>query len=308
MQTMTEASHLVSWLRAAGEPTRLRLLALCAQREFSVSELALAVGQSGPRVSRHLKILCAAGLITRLRLGQWVHYRLAQDPSAARFLQALVADLDPADPLLAPDRGRMNAGAAAAADPIGRSNLDEALASFIATSAGAGRHEHVLVVGVQHHALLASAIRMASECTGIAHSRRTAQAAGAFVKREGLTCRIILTDSAEGPIGPELAHSGRHFGAVLLDRLAPQATPLAAWLAAGRQVLGNPGRLWIFERCDSLTAHEDGAGTRPLARLRHLLDEAGFACERLSPIQAGREQLLAAVAVPAWAVRAASVA
>ena len=309
MQTMTEASHLVTWLRAAGEPTRLRLLALCAQREFSVSELALAVGQSGPRVSRHLKILCAAGLLTRLRLGQWVHYRLAQDPAAARFLQALVADLDPADPLLAPDRGRMKAAAVApGADAAARSNLDEALASFIATSAGVGRHEHALVVGVQHHALLASAIRMASGCTGIAHSRRTAQAASAFVKREGLTCRIIVTDPADGPIGPELAHSGRHYGAVVLDRLAPQAAPLAAWLAAGRQMLANPGRLWIFERCESLTALEDAAGTRPLARLRHLLDEAGFACERLSPIQAGREQLLAAVAVPAWAVRAASVA
>src|ERR1700722_2136072 len=248
MQTMTEASHLVTWLRAAGEPTRLRLLALCAQREFSVSELALAVGQSGPRVSRHLKILCAAGLLTRLRLGQWVHYRLAQDPAAARFLQALVADLDPADPLLAPDRGRMKAAAGApGADAAARSNLDEALASFIATSAGVGRHEHALVVGVQHHALLASAIRMASGCTGIAHSRRTApgctgmprsrrraQAASASVNREGLTCRIIVTDPADGPIGPELAHSGRHYGAVVLDRLAPQAAPLAAWLAARR--------------------------------------------------------------------------
>lgn len=307
---MTEASHLVTWLRAAGEPTRLRLLALCAQREFSVSELALAVGQSGPRVSRHLKILCAAGLLTRLRLGQWVQYRLAQDPAAARFLQALVADLDPADPLLAPDRGRMKAAGvvAAAADPTARSNLDEALASFIATSAGPGRHDNALVVGVQHHALLASAVRMASECTGIAHSRRTAQAASAFVKREGLTCRIIFTDAADGPIGPELARSGRHYGAVVLDRVAPQAAPLATWLAAGGQMLANPGRLWIFERCDSLTAREDAAGTRPLARLRHLLDEAGFACERLSPIQAGREQLLAAVAVPASAVRAASVA
>ena len=269
MQIMTEASHVVTWLRAAGEPTRLRLLALCAQREFSVSELALAVGQSGPRVSRHLKILCAAGLLTRLRLGQWVHYRLAQDPAAARFLQALVAELDPADPLLAPDRGRMQAaGVAPAPDPAARSSVDEALASFIATSTGAARHDHALVVGVQHHAMLASAIRMAADCTAIAHSRRTAQAASAFVKREGLTCRIILTESADGPIGPELAHSGRHYGAVVLDRLAPQAAPLAAWLAAGRRMLARPGRLWIFERCESLTTREDAPGTRPLARLR----------------------------------------
>jgi DNA-binding transcriptional ArsR family regulator len=300
----------VTWLRAAGEPTRLRLLALCAQREFSVSELALAVGQSGPRVSRHLKILCAAGLLTRLRLGQWVHYRLAQDPSAARFLQALVADLDPADPLLAPDRGRMNAaGVAPTPDPAARSSVDEALASFIATSAGAGRHDHVLVVGVQHHALLASAIRLASECTAIAHSRRTAQAAGAFVKRAGLTCRIVCTDSADGPIGAELAHSGpalRGGGA----RSARAAGGAARRLAGRRPADAREPRTLVDLRALRVPgfAREDAAGTRPLARLRHLLDEAGFACERLSPIQAGREQLLAAVAVPAWAVRAASVA
>jgi ArsR family transcriptional regulator len=305
---MTEASEVVTWLRAAGEPTRLRLLALCTEREFSVSELALAVGQSGPRVSRHLKILCAAGLLSRLRVGQWVHYRLAQDPAAARFLRALVADLDPSDPLLAPDRGRVSAaGVPAAPDPAARERLDAALAAFIDTSAGAGRRGSALVVGVQHHAMLASAIRVALECTGIAHSRRAAQAARAFVKREGLTCPIIFT-AAEALIGPELLRRGPHYEAVVLDRLAPQAASLSAWLAAGRQVLATAGRLWLFERYDALAAGEEDAPTRPLARLRHLLDEAGFACERLSPIQAGRERVLAAVAVPAWAVRAASVA
>src|SRR3984885_2885558 len=131
IQLMTEAGDLLTWLRAAGEPTRLRLLALCAEREFSVSELALAVGQSGPRTSRHLKILCASGLLARLRRGQCVHYRLAQDPQAARFLRSLVADLDPADPLLAPDRTRARVGACAP-DPDARLRLDQALASFIA--------------------------------------------------------------------------------------------------------------------------------------------------------------------------------
>jgi len=303
---MTEASDLVAWLRAAGEPTRLRLIALCAEREFSVSELALAVGQSGPRVSRHLKILCAAGLLARLRVGQWVHYRLAQDPAAARFLRTLVADLDPADPLLAPDRGR--AGVAPSEDPAAATRLDEALGSFIATSAGAAPHGSVLVVGVQHHAMLKSAIRISLDCTAVAHSRRAAQAAGAFVKRDALACRIILADPANGPVGPELARSGPRFAAVVLDRLAPQPAPLSAWIAAARAVLATAGRLWLFERSAALSARNDGGPSQPLARLRQLLDEAGFACERLSPIQAGREQVLAAVAVPAWAVRAASVA
>jgi DNA-binding transcriptional ArsR family regulator len=307
MHIMTDAGDLVAWLRAAGEPTRLRLLALCAQREFSVSELALAVGQSGPRVSRHLKILCAAGLLARLRCGQWVHYRLTQDPGAARFLQGLVTDLDPSDPLLAPDRGRAKAAAVAAGEDLSaRTRLNEALGAFLSTGVGAGRRGSTLVVGVQQLAILASAIRDATDATGIAHSRRSAQTASAFVKRESLTCRIIVAASAE-PIGADVLRSGPHYDTVVLNRLAPHPAPLAAWLHASRQVLAKTGRLWLFERHESL-ATQEGAATPPLARLRALLDEAGFACERLSPIQAGREPIFAAVAVPAWAVRAASVA
>ena len=51
---------LVAMLRAAGDPTRLRLLLLLRQAELTVSELTEIVGQSQPRVSRHLKLLCDA--------------------------------------------------------------------------------------------------------------------------------------------------------------------------------------------------------------------------------------------------------
>src|SRR5205085_4986520 len=71
----TAAPILVGWLRAAGEPTRLRLLALCADGAWSVSDLAQALRHSEPRVSRHLRILCEAGLLVRVRHGQWVDYR-----------------------------------------------------------------------------------------------------------------------------------------------------------------------------------------------------------------------------------------
>ncbi len=305
---MTEAARIVDWLRAAGEPTRLRLLALCAQREFSVSELALAVGQSGPRVSRHLKILCAAGLLTRLRSGQWVHYRLAQDAAAARFLNSLVADLDPADPLLARDRGRIKAARIPTEDAQTLSRLDQALGFFIAASSGAERRGRALVVGVTHHALLAAAVTIATDCAAIAQGRRAAQAASSFVKHEGLACRIVLNADANQPIDAETLKVGAHFDAVVLDRLGAPASSLPAWLAAARQVLAPAGHLWLFERVAALEGRKAPASTQPLAKLRQLLDQAGFACERLSPIQVGREHILAAVAVPAWAVRAASVA
>jgi DNA-binding transcriptional ArsR family regulator len=307
MQVKTEATRLVAWLRAAGEPTRLRLLALCMQREFSVSDLTRAVGQSVPRVSRHLKILCDAGLLSRLRSGQWVRYRLAADPAAARFLAGLLADLDPSDRLLAPDRGRVKAaGITSTEDSLGRSRLDQALASFIKLSAGATRFRRALVVGAHHHAMLASATLVAADCTAVAHGLAEAQAASAFVKREGLTCRVLVMAQTQEPLERRFLDAGPQFDAVVLDRSRAHEASLPAWLAAGGGVLAGGGRLWLFERYESIET--GGAGAKPLAHLRAELDKAGFACERLSPIQADREHVLAAVAVPARALSTASVA
>ena len=75
--------RLVAMLRAAGDPTRLRLLLLLRQAELTVSELIEIVGQSQPRVSRHLKLLCGAGLIERFKEGSWVFYRAADEGRGA---------------------------------------------------------------------------------------------------------------------------------------------------------------------------------------------------------------------------------
>jgi len=87
---------LLTGLRAAGEPTRLRLLALCAHGELSVSELTQILGQSQPRVSRHLKLLVEAGLLERFREGALVYYRIAERSTAALLARTLV-DLIPQD-------------------------------------------------------------------------------------------------------------------------------------------------------------------------------------------------------------------
>src|SRR4029078_4276766 len=72
---MIGMDRLVAMLRAAGDPTRLRLLLLLRQAELTASELTDIVGQSQPRVSRHLKLLCDAGLLERFKEGSWVFYR-----------------------------------------------------------------------------------------------------------------------------------------------------------------------------------------------------------------------------------------
>src|SRR5712691_3250865 len=78
--------ELLAALRAVAETTRLRLLVLCARGELTVSELAQILGQSQPRVSRHLKLLCEAGLLDRFREGSWVFYRLSRASPAGAWL------------------------------------------------------------------------------------------------------------------------------------------------------------------------------------------------------------------------------
>jgi ArsR family transcriptional regulator len=96
-------TSLLEALKAAAEPTRLRLLALLAQGEMTVSELTGILGQSQPRVSRHLKLLCDAGLLERLPEGSWVFYRLARSADVADVARRLVDMLPYDDPVLARD-------------------------------------------------------------------------------------------------------------------------------------------------------------------------------------------------------------
>ena len=100
---------LLTALKAAAEPTRLRLLALCAHGELTVSELTQILGQSQPRVSRHLKLLCDAGLLDRFREGTWAFYRLAERGAFADLARTLIDAVPRDDATLALDLERLNA-------------------------------------------------------------------------------------------------------------------------------------------------------------------------------------------------------
>ena len=304
------STQLVAWMRAAGEPSRVRLLALCAQRDSSVTDLAEALGQSEPRVSRHLKILCESGLLERLRQGQWVHYRLTQSPTAASFVQGLLTLIDQADPVLTRDRDRAlqstaqssSAKSAAASHPdVARSfesRLGRALGGFVESSQAAPTSGRSLVVGVEHLELLESAAAGSSECTAIAHSRRAAQSARAYAERRGFACKVLLAASTEGFTERDIARTGQSFDSVFLNHLAAPSDEFAGMLSAGRRALASTGRLWIFERYEALESTREKVIEHPLAKLRRLLGDIGLSCERVSPIEADGEHVLAAVAVP----------
>jgi ArsR family transcriptional regulator len=80
-------------LRALADPTRLRIMRLLAHMELAVGELAQVLGQSQPRVSRHVRILCDAGLAERRKEGSWVFLRSAIGETRAPPVGAAAARL-----------------------------------------------------------------------------------------------------------------------------------------------------------------------------------------------------------------------
>ena len=96
----------VGVLKAAAEPTRLRLLALLTDGELNVKDLTRILGQSQPRISRHLKLLSETGLVERAPEGSWVYFRLAAEGRGRELVQQLLQSVSPADPALARDRRR----------------------------------------------------------------------------------------------------------------------------------------------------------------------------------------------------------
>jgi ubiquinone/menaquinone biosynthesis C-methylase UbiE/DNA-binding transcriptional ArsR family regulator len=96
-------------LRAAAEPTRLRILALLAEAELTVTDLTEILRQSQPRISRHLRLLTDAGLVERFREGSWAFFRLPERTASARLVHHLVGWLEPQDAAIARDRERLGA-------------------------------------------------------------------------------------------------------------------------------------------------------------------------------------------------------
>jgi ubiquinone/menaquinone biosynthesis C-methylase UbiE/DNA-binding transcriptional ArsR family regulator len=109
MSSRLKFDDLNAALKAAGEETRLRVLALLSEAELTVSDLTDILRQSQPRISRHLKLLAEARLVDRFREGSWAFFRLRERGSAADIARAMITRLDANDPVIARDRERLAA-------------------------------------------------------------------------------------------------------------------------------------------------------------------------------------------------------
>jgi ubiquinone/menaquinone biosynthesis C-methylase UbiE/DNA-binding transcriptional ArsR family regulator len=99
--------NVVEIVRAIGEPTRLRILALLSHGEMAAGEMSTVLNQSQPRVSRHLKLLTEADLIERRPEGAWVFFRLNDKGGAGNIAHAILKELPERDFVIARDLERL---------------------------------------------------------------------------------------------------------------------------------------------------------------------------------------------------------
>ncbi len=109
MPLAVETRALVTALKAAAEPTRLRILVLLAAGELNVKDLTQILGQSQPRISRHLKLLAEGGLIERFREGSWVYFHVSDRSEGGKLARRVLEAVDADDPVVRRDRERAEA-------------------------------------------------------------------------------------------------------------------------------------------------------------------------------------------------------
>jgi len=248
-------------LRAAGDPTRLRLLLLLRQAELTVSELTEIVGHSQPRVSRHLKLLCDAGLLERFKEGSWVFYRAADTGDGAELGQVLsaLASLDPAVPdadlkRLAAVREERAAEAAAyfkvnapeweriRALHAPEKDVEAAILRYLSQApienfldAGTGTGRMLELMGP--HAKRAVGVDVSPEMLAIARDR---------LMRAGLVqCQVRLGDTYRLPFPAGGALSG--FDAVVFHQVLHYLDDPGAAVAEAARVMRTGGRLLIAD-------------------------------------------------------------
>lgn len=252
---------ILTGLRAAAEPTRLRLIALCAEAELTVRELTQILGQSQPRVSRHLKVLCDAGLLDRAAEGTSAYFRVARKGEGgelAHLLTALLAggrrgdgksgSLD-FERLEAVKRARAEHAAAyfranaAQWDKIRSLHVDEAeVERALAERLADAPIGDLLDVGTGTGRILEILGPRAANGTGIDLSREMLAMARTRLERAGLrNCAVRQGDMYQLP------WPGRSFDTVVIHQVLHYAEQPAAAIAEAARVLRPGGRLAVVD-------------------------------------------------------------
>jgi ubiquinone/menaquinone biosynthesis C-methylase UbiE/DNA-binding transcriptional ArsR family regulator len=226
------ADQAVAVLRAAAEPTRLRVLGLLAREELAGLELCRVLGQSQPRVSRHLKLMADAGLVERFPDGAWVFYRLTGAPAVRAMIEAALALVSDSDTVRERDAERLAlvggerarqadlyfAENAARWDEIRSLHTSEAdVEAAIVEAAGPGPHRRLVDLGSGSGRMLTLLGGSAKRSVGLDLSRRMLNIARSRIAEAGLVdCElrhgdILKTDLPSAEADLVVVHQVLHF-------------------------------------------------------------------------------------------------
>jgi DNA-binding transcriptional ArsR family regulator len=233
--------QLVLQLKALADPARLRIVMLCAQGECSVSELTQILGLSQPRVSQHLKSLCAADLLERFRDGQFAYYRLPSGGTQAALRRRLLALIPAEDQRFTTDTEKLRQlrGGSAAGDEAGAENrsLHRALVELtVAAPVG-----NLVDIGCGHGRLLKLLASRARRAVGVDIDSDARRNARAELLLAGLpNCTLRYGDMYALPFD-----DGMFDTAILDDVLFDAERPVAA-IAEATRILRPGGRLLVL--------------------------------------------------------------
>ncbi|MEO1201195.1 MAG: metalloregulator ArsR/SmtB family transcription factor [Pseudomonadota bacterium] len=283
--------QLLQRFKTLSDPIRLRLLALCAEGDCSVSELTEITAQSQPRISQHLRQLCDAGLVERFRDGHFVYYRV---PTRGADLRQIVALLPADEPQFDRDIAELRAlRGASAAETRGEDDrpLHHALLELtVSTPIG-----DLLDIGCGQGRvmqLLASRARRAVGVDIDADARRYARA---HLLLAGLrNCTFRNGDMYALPLGEQ------RFDTIIVDDVLGEAVDPVKVLVEARRHLNDGGRLIV------MSSTEGHAASELTARIAEWSRDAGL---RLSPPRAvppTDSRWLIAVATPVEQASAAA--
>lgn len=258
----------IQTVKAVGDPTRLRLLALLGAGEATVGELQQILGQSQPRVSRHLKLLDAAGLVTKFRDGQWTYYRLVETGHGREFAHDAIRLAGDRDETLAADvaalirvkRERERAAyatplhAAISGNTFAGSRPDTALlASVIDDAFGDEHFGDVLNVGSRTGNLLGLLGTRARRVVGVDASKRMRLLSRSRVHQAGIANCSVRNGELKA-----LPFDDASFDLVVLDEVLSASHDRRGGLREAQRVLRSDGRLIIVDRVRPATRQLTG--------------------------------------------------
>lgn len=233
-------------LKTLGDPTRLRLVALCQQGECSVSELTRVIGQSQPRISQHLKQLCDAEILDRFRDGKRVFYRAPTGTSMSAPLRQLLELIPVDDPVFVADWNLLRQGRGERVVDLKNDRQDDSASRALhraildlTVSASVG---DLLDVGCGRGAILKLLASRAHRLVGVDIDTNTRQLARAELMLAGIpNCSLRKGDMYRLPFADD------EFNTIIIDDVLADARYPVRALREARRLLRPGGRLFVLE-------------------------------------------------------------